>query len=166
MRRLFNRILEIFASYLVAALAAGLAVSMTIVLVLILESLAGSERAAPHPEWMRFLDGLVTMIFLIIIVMIASAVLIFFAALLPAVAVIAVSEVRSWRSVWFYSLFGGAGGPLWYLMLEGDNPPNLLSGQRGVLFAGVAGLTGALVYWALAGRNAGAWREAPRARTT
>lgn len=82
-------------------------------------------------------------------------------AMLPAMLAIAVAEGFRLRSVLFYTLVGAAlalGCAYgWDLRLL-RNPDGDLGG-RGVEIMAAVGIVGGFVYWALAGRNAGAWRK-------
>jgi hypothetical protein len=85
-----------------------------------------------------------------------GAVLISGFALLPMLLVILIAESFGWRSVLFYA---AAGLALALLSRYGSPEPPMPSGLReGEIMAG-AGIAGGLVYWVLAGRNAGKWRE-------
>jgi hypothetical protein len=92
-----------------------------------------------------------------------SAVFFSFYALLPAMVIIALAEGFRLRSVLFYTLAGAAlalglayGCDL-RLLRGGDDH----LGGRGLEIMAAAGIVGGFVYWALAGRNAGAWRKPP-----
>jgi hypothetical protein len=82
-------------------------------------------------------------------------------AMLPAMLIIALAEGFRLRSVLFYALAGAAlalglsyG---WDLRLL-RNPDDDL-GAHGAEIRAAAGIVAGFVYWALAGRNAGAWRK-------
>jgi hypothetical protein len=90
-----------------------------------------------------------------------SAVFFSLYAMLPAMLIIALAEGLRLRSVLFYALAGAAlalglsyG---WDLRLL-RNPDDDLGG-RGIEIMAAAGIVAGFVYWALAGRNAGAWRK-------
>ena len=83
--------------------------------------------------------------------------------MLPAMLIIALAEGFRLRSVLFYALAGAAlalglsyG---WDLRLL-RNPDDDL-GAHGAEIMAAAGIVAGFVYWALAGRNAGAWRKPP-----
>ena len=97
-----------------------------------------------------------------IAVMIAlSAVFFSFYAILPAMLMIALAEGFGLRSVLFYALAGAAlalGSAYgWDLRLLRSPDDDL--GGRGVEITAAVGIVGGFVYWAVAGRNAGAWRR-------
>jgi hypothetical protein len=91
-----------------------------------------------------------------------SAVIISGFGLIPAMLLIAIAEGFRLRSVLFYGFAGGAVGLILYLGSD-----DLYRAEQAIrdseVFA-AAGIAAGLTYWALAGRNAGAWR-AERART-
>jgi hypothetical protein len=86
-------------------------------------------------------------------------------AMLPAMLIIALAEGFRLRSVLFYALAGA----VLALGLAYDADPRLLHnpdddlGGRGAEIMAAAGIVAGFVYWALAGRNAGAWRKSPTA---
>lgn len=80
-------------------------------------------------------------------------------ALLPVTAAIAVAEAFAWRSVLFYAAVGLALA-LWASFgFEPAGPEEAFAREREISAA--AGIAAGLVYWAVAGRRAGAWRERP-----
>jgi hypothetical protein len=83
------------------------------------------------------------------------------AAFLPAAAIVAVTESFSWRSVLLYAAVGGALALMlsYGFDMPGDvgDPATYFVRERQVLAA--AGIAGGLVYWLLAGRRAGAWKQ-------
>jgi hypothetical protein len=81
--------------------------------------------------------------------------------LLPAALVIALAEGLALRSPLFYAALGGAGlVALYYALGLADRGPGggILAGRDLEIMAG-AGIAGGFVYWAIAGRKAGAWKE-------
>jgi len=96
-----------------------------------------------------------------IAVMVAlSAVFFSLYAMVPAMLMIAFAEGFRLRSVLFYCLAGAAlalGSAYgWDLRLPLSPDDDL--GGRGVEIMAAVGIVGGFVYWALAGRSAGAWR--------
>src|SRR5947209_16213586 len=89
-------------------------------------------------------------------------------ALLPALLVVAITEAFYVRGALTYAVGGGLVGLACYLGL-------VPSAAATVRFEGIvrrhleimagAGIIAGLVYWMIAGRNAGAWREPPRPLT-
>jgi hypothetical protein len=86
-------------------------------------------------------------------------------ALLPALIVVLVTEAFYIRSALAYALGGAAVGLACYLGLVPFDPATMrFDGivRRHLEIMTGAGIVGGLVYWLIAGRNAGAWREPPR----
>lgn len=78
-----------------------------------------------------------------------------FFALVPGMVAIAEAiPVRAW---WFFTLAGvAAAGSFIVVALDGEGPPAERGAVATILFAGA---TAGCVYWAVAGRLSGAWRE-------
>lgn len=81
-------------------------------------------------------------------------------ALLPTLVVIALSEGFAWRSIILYGVLGGVlalalGYGIDFAGYLGG-PDSIVAREREVLAA--SGIAGGLVYWLVAGRNAGAWK--------
>jgi hypothetical protein len=86
-------------------------------------------------------------------------------ALLPALLVVAVTEAFHIRAVLAYAVAGGLVGLACYLGLVPFDPATLrFDGvvRRHLEIMTGAGIVAGLVYWMIAGRNAGAWRRPPR----
>jgi hypothetical protein len=86
-------------------------------------------------------------------------------ALLPAMIVVAITEAFYVRGVLTYAVGGGLVGLACYLGLIPFDPATLsFDGivRRHLEIMTGAGIVAGLVYWMVAGRNAGAWREPPR----
>jgi hypothetical protein len=87
-------------------------------------------------------------------------------AFLPAALAAAIAEMVPIRSSLFYALAGAAIGVVAYATLGGFDVAALsIDGytRRETEVAVAAGIVAGLVYWLLAGRNAGRWRESPPA---
>ncbi|HEY0329729.1 MAG TPA: hypothetical protein VGC77_11580 [Rhodopseudomonas sp.] len=87
-------------------------------------------------------------------------------ALLPALIVVLITEAFSIRSILAYALGGAAVGLACYLGLVPFDPAAMrFDGivRRHLEIMTGAGIVAGLVYWVIAGRNAGAWRGPPRA---
>lgn len=84
-------------------------------------------------------------------------------AFVPAIIVVALAEAFSLRSVLFYAVAGALGA----LVLSsgvGIDPTSLNAPPTSITESlAAAGIVAGLVYWLLAGRNAGRWREPPEA---
>lgn len=88
-------------------------------------------------------------------------------ALVPALIVVLVTEAFSIRSALAYAIGGGLVGVGCYLGLVPFDPGTLhFDGivRRHLEIMTGAGIVGGLVYWVIAGRTAGLWRDPPRPR--
>jgi len=86
-------------------------------------------------------------------------------ALLPAMIVVAITEAFYVRGVLTYAVGGGLVGLACYLgLIPFDTATLSFDGivRRHLEIMTGAGIVAGLVYWMIAGRNAGAWREPPR----
>src|SRR6478672_6568203 len=86
-------------------------------------------------------------------------------ALLPAMIVVAITEAFYIRSVPAYAVGGGLVGLACYLgLVPFDTATLRFDGivRRHLEIMTGAGIVAGLVYWLIAGRNAGAWRMPPR----
>jgi hypothetical protein len=86
-------------------------------------------------------------------------------ALLPAMLVVLITEAFYIRSMLAYALGGAVVGLACYLGLVPFDPATMrFDGiiRRHLEIMTGAGIVAGLIYWAIAGRNAGAWREPRR----
>ena len=86
-------------------------------------------------------------------------------ALLPAMVVAAITEALYIRSVLAYAVGGALVGAACYLgLVPFDSETMRFDGiiRRHLEIMTGAGIVAGLVYWMIAGRNAGAWRVPPR----
>ena len=86
-------------------------------------------------------------------------------ALLPALIVVLITEAFYIRSVLAYAVGGALVGAACYLGLVPFDPETMrFDGiiRRHLEIMTGAGIVAGLVYWMIAGRSAGAWREPPR----
>lgn len=86
-------------------------------------------------------------------------------ALLPAMIVVLLTEALSIRGLLAYAVGGAICGAACYLGLIPFDPGTMrFDGivRRHLEIMTGAGVVAGLTYWLIAGRNAGAWREAPR----
>ena len=86
-------------------------------------------------------------------------------ALVPAMLIAAITEALYIRSALAYAVGGGLVGLACYLGLVPFHPDTLqFEGivRRHLEIMTGAGIVAGLVYWLVAGRTAGAWREPPR----
>jgi hypothetical protein len=78
----------------------------------------------------------------------------FFWSGLPILVAVILTEAFSIRSALIYAVAGGLGGALYGL--------GFLTGiSNAIQSAAAAGIMGGIVYWLVAGRNAGTWRGDP-----
>jgi hypothetical protein len=85
-------------------------------------------------------------------------------ALLPAMIVVAITEAFYIRGALTYAVGGGVVGLACYLGLVPFDPDTLrFEGivRRHLEIMTGAGIVAGVVYWMIAGRNAGEWREPP-----
>jgi hypothetical protein len=83
-------------------------------------------------------------------------------ALLPAMLVVLITEAFYIRGMLTYALGGAAVGLACYLGLVPFDPATMrFDGiiRRHLEIMTGAGIVGGMIYWMIAGRNAGAWRE-------
>ena len=88
-------------------------------------------------------------------------------ALLPAMLVVAITEAFYIRGALAYALGGAVVGLACYLGLVPFDPATMTFDgivRRHLEIMTGAGIVAGLVYWIIAGRNAGAWRTLPRPR--
>src|SRR5882757_331340 len=86
-------------------------------------------------------------------------------ALLPGLVVVAITEAFYIRGVLAYAVGGGVVGLACYLgLIPFDTTTLRFDGivRRHLEIMTGAGIVAGFVYWVIAGRNAGAWREPPR----
>jgi hypothetical protein len=86
-------------------------------------------------------------------------------ALVPAMVVVVVTEAFDVRSALTYAVGGGLVGLACYLGLVPFDADQLrFEGivRRHLEIMTGAGIVAGMVYWMIAGRNAGAWRSSPR----
>ena len=86
-------------------------------------------------------------------------------ALLPALVIVAITELFDVRSALVYAIGGAVVGLACYLGLIPFDPATLrFDGivRRHLEVMTGAGIVGGLIYWLIAGRNAGRWKEPRR----
>jgi Na+/proline symporter len=86
-------------------------------------------------------------------------------ALLPALIVVLITEAFNVRGALTYAIGGAVVGAACYLGLVPFDPDTFqFQGivRRHLEIMTGAGIVGGLVYWLIAGRTAGSWREPPR----
>jgi hypothetical protein len=84
-------------------------------------------------------------------------------AIMPAALLIVISEAARLRSFLFYGVGGALVGLASYygsdISVRLENTTDVPPVANALQLAAAAGIIGGLVYWLVAGRNAGRWRE-------
>jgi hypothetical protein len=85
-------------------------------------------------------------------------------SLFPVMLVLALAEGFRWRSALFYAVVGGALSVLSVFGIAAVSQAEAIdaTGTRELQVIAAAGIAAGLAYWALAGRNAGRWRDGRR----
>jgi hypothetical protein len=146
---LFGRIIVIFFALMVAIVAAGIALAIGIV----------------APDWAGVDSDPFERVSFFIVSFFATS-FVGAVAFLPAMVVIVIAEAARLRNFLYY----GVGGALvalasYYgsdISMRLENTTDVTPVGNALQLAAAAGIIGGLVYWLIAGRNAGRWRE-PRA---
>lgn len=144
---LFGRLIVILLGIGLAALAAGAVVVLAVL----------------FPEWSDlalgpFDDAGVGLVLAFGLIFISGF------ALVPALIVVMVTEALSIRSALAYAAGGALSGAACYLgLVPFDTETMTFVGvvRRDLEIMTGAGIVAGVVYWLVAGRNAGRWREAP-----
>jgi hypothetical protein len=145
---LIGRLFAILFGFLAACLVAGMIV----------------VGAVLFPEFSNFSDGPIDPSAINIIIGFGFIFLSGF-ALLPALIVVLITEAFYIRSALAYAVGGAVVGLACYLGLIPFDPATLqFDGivRRHLEIMTGAGIVAGVIYWMIAGRNAGAWREPPR----
>jgi hypothetical protein len=144
---LIGRLLVIFLGFFAACLVAG----MIVVFAVLFPELSDLDTGAIDQNAFNVVLGV-------------GFIFISGFALLPAMLVVAITEAFYIRGVLSYALGGAVVGLACYLGLVPFDPATMrFDGiiRRHLEIMTGAGIVAGLVYWVIAGRNAGAWR-APR----
>ena len=84
-------------------------------------------------------------------------------AFVPAVILIAIAETFDIRSIFYYAIGGGLiAAVAWYsadISVRLENTTDLSPVTYGLQLVAAAGIIGGFVYWLLAGRKAGRWKN-------
>jgi hypothetical protein len=145
---LIGRLFVIFFAFLFACLAAGMIVI----------------GAVLYPEFSDLATGPIDQSAINIVLGFGFIFLSGF-ALLPALIVVLITEAFYVRSALAYAVGGAIVGAACYLGLIPFDPATMhFEGivRRHLEIMTGAGIVAGLVYWMVAGRSAGAWREPPR----
>ena len=147
---MFGRILVIIFALLLAIVAAGITLAAGI----LLPEWAGhgfrSNRAGALFRLLRF----------------SPPAYVGAVAFMPALLVIVIAEAARLRNFLYYGVGGALVGLASYygtdISVRLENTTDVTPVANALQLAAAAGIIGGLVYWLIAGRNAGRWRE-PRA---
>lgn len=142
---LLGRLILILFACFVASFAAGMVVTLAVLL----------------PAWSDLALGpLDQETFQIVVAF--GAIFVSGFALLPALIVIVLAEAFAIRALLYYALAGAAVAGLLYLSFRGfDTLAIRVNGfaRRELEIMAAAGIVAGFVYWMIAGRSAGRWRE-------
>jgi H+/Cl- antiporter ClcA len=143
---MFGRIIVIAFALIVASIIAGIALAIGII--------------APDRSWLDS-DPIERVMFFTVSFFATS--FIGATAFVPAVLLVAVAEIMRLRRVLYYAAAGAVVGLASYfgsnVELRLENTTDVSPVFHPLQLAAAAGIIGGLVYWLLAGRNAGRWRE-------
>jgi hypothetical protein len=146
---LFGRIIVILLALVVAIIAAGVTLAIAIV----------------APDWAGVDADPVERLTFFIVSFFATS-FVGAVAFLPALVAIVVAEAARLRNFLYYGVGGALVGLASYygsdISLRLENTTDVAPVANALQIAAAAGIIGGLVYWLIAGRNAGRWRE-PRA---
>jgi hypothetical protein len=152
-----SRILVILMAYLVASVAAT-AVIVVATYVLMLTAMPGTPLPTVS-EGIAIIFQLARVVFIPVVAL----------AFVPAMVIAAIAEIFRLRSVLFYAIAAGAVGIIATIGFRFGMSLVLFKPKSTVPVSGLsfsvpwsivaAGIVAGVVYWVLAGRNAGAWRK-------
>jgi phosphotransferase system glucose/maltose/N-acetylglucosamine-specific IIC component len=143
---LFGRIIVIFFALLLAIIAAGIVLAVGIV----------------APDWSGVDSDPFERVSFFIVSFFATS-FVGAIALLPALIVIIITEAARLRNFLFYGVGGALVGLASYygsdISVRLENTTDVAPVSNPLQLAAAAGIVGGLIYWLIAGRNAGRWRE-------
>ena len=146
---LFGRIIVIFFALFFAIIAAGITLAVGIV----------------APDWAGVDSDPFERVSFFIVSFFATS-FVGAVALLPALVVILIAEAARLRNFLYYGVGGALVGLASYfgsdISVRLENTTDVTPVGNTLQLAAAAGIIGGLVYWVVAGRNAGRWRD-PRA---
>ncbi len=146
---LFGRLIVIFFALFFAIIAAGITLAVGIV----------------APDWAGVDSDPFERVSFFIVSFFATS-FVGAVALLPALVVILIAEAARLRNFLYYGVGGALVGLASYfgsdISVRLENTTDVTPVGNTLQLAAAAGIIGGLVYWVVAGRNAGRWRD-PRA---
>lgn len=85
------------------------------------------------------------------------------AAFVPALILVAIAETFDLRSIFYYTIGGGLiAAVAWYgadISMQMENATDISPVGYGLQLVAAAGIVGGFVYWLMAGRKAGVWKN-------
>ncbi len=142
---LIGRIIVIIFAVVLASLAAGIAIAIGII----------------APDWAAMDSDPIERVSFFVFAFFATS-FVGVVAIFPALLLIAVAEAMRIRSFLYYAIGGGLIGLASYLgsdiSARLENTTDVTPVGHVLQLAAAAGIIAGLVYWAIAGRKAGAWR--------
>ncbi len=143
---LFGRIIVICFALIVSMMAAGITLALGIV----------------APDWAGVDSDPFERVTFFVVSFFATS-FVGAVAVVPAVVAIVIAEVARMRSFLYYGVGGALVGLASYfgsdISVRVENTTDMPPVSNALQLAAAAGIIGGLVYWLLAGRNAGRWRE-------
>jgi len=143
---LFGRIIVILVALVLAIMAAGITLAIGII----------------APDWAGIDSDPVERLSFFIVSFFATS-FVGAVAIMPAALLIVISEAARLRSFLFYGVGGALVGLASYygsdISVRLENTTDVPPVANALQLAAAAGIIGGLVYWVVAGRNAGRWRE-------
>ncbi|HEY6381549.1 MAG TPA: hypothetical protein VIY07_07055 [Pseudolabrys sp.] len=143
---LFGRIIVILVALILAIMAAGITLAIGII----------------APDWAGIDSDPVERLSFFIVSFFATS-FVGAVAILPAALLIVISEAARLRSFLFYGVGGALVGLASYygsdISVRLENTTDVPPVANALQLAAAAGIIGGLVYWLIAGRNAGRWHE-------
>jgi hypothetical protein len=143
---LFGRIIVIFFALFLAIIAAGITLAIGIV----------------APDWSGVDSDPFERVSFFVVSFFATS-FVGAVALLPALVVIVIAEAARLRNFLYYGVGGALVGLASYfgsdISVRLENTTDVTPVGHTLQLAAAAGIIGGLVYWIVAGRNAGRWRD-------
>ena len=143
---LFGRIIVVVFALILAMVAAGITLAIAIV----------------APDWAGVDADPVERLSFFIVSFFATS-FVGAVAILPAALLIVIAEAARLRSFLYYGVGGALVGLASYygsdISVRLENTTDVAPVANALQLAAAAGIIGGLVYWLIAGRNAGRWRE-------
>jgi hypothetical protein len=150
---MFGRIIVIIFALLLAIVAAGITLAVGIV----------------APDWTGADADPVERLSFFVVSFFATS-LVGTVAFLPAILAIVIGEAARLRNFLYYGVGGAVVGLASYygtdISVRLENTTDVAPVSNTLQLAAAAGIIGGLIYWLIAGRNAGRWREPRTPGTT